>query len=298
MRTRTGSLAAVSTLAAAVLLIPAGAAQAKLTAKVSVTESSGVRLQVVLASTTALSSKARPRSVRVRAGSTTFTLTRSSASAARTVKLGTWRTGRLTGTRATRARALRGKAVSVLVRSRAGRTTTLRRTVTAAPAAPPAPTAPAPTTPAPAPAPTAPAQPFTAPGQVLTGQAAIDSFGKYFFNSQFSDCFAGRWPACTVEERYDHFENGGFTYRRCTPTSGSDINYVSSYQIVGAQQNADGSWVVEYRTQGNSFQDLYHWEVGQNGIANGYYVAPDGGQQQLLNYQWRQPAYAANCYGD
>lgn len=282
----------LAAVAATLLLVAPAGAQAKISARVSVTETNGPRVVVVLKSTTKLTTRTRPNRVQVRSGSTVFTLTRFSG--AKTGP-GSWRTGRLTGARATRARALRGKKVSVAVRSPA-RTTTLRPTV-AKLVAPPAPTAPLPGSPAPtSPAPTAPgapAAPFPAPGRDLTGTEAVQSFGPFFFNAEFSDCAAGNWPACTVENRYGHGQDGTFVYRRCTPTVGADINFVDSYQIVGALHRADGSWVIEYTTTNGS--GFYHWEVAQNGLVQGYYRFNGGPPETFQNYVWRQPANLGGC---
>ncbi len=163
-------------------------------------------------------------------------------------------------------------------------------------APPSGPTTPPPGTPTPAPSPGAPGAPattFPAPGREITGEEAVKSFGPYFFNSEFSDCAAGNWPACTVENRYDHGSDGTFVYRRCTPTSGADINYVNSYQVVGALQRADGSWVVEYTTAGGD--GFYHWEVAQSGIVQGYYSFRGGAPELMQNYVWRQPANMGSC---
>ena len=283
-----GLAIAVATL---FLIAPAGA-QAKFSAKVSVTETNGPRVVVALKSTTKLTTRTRPNRVQVRSGSTVLTLTRYAG--AKTGP-GSWRSGKLTGTRATRARALRGKKVSVAVRSRA-RTTTLRPTVAklVVPTTPitPLPGAPAPSAPAPT-GPGAPAAPFPAPGRDLTGTEAIQSFGPFFFNAEFSDCAAGNWPACTVENRYGHAQDGTFVYRRCTPTVGADINFVDSYQIVGALHRADGSWVVEYTTAGGD--GFYHWEVAQSGLVQGYYQFNGGAPETFRNYVWRRPANLGNC---
>lgn len=287
----------VAGLVTAIAVLAPATADAKLTAKVSVTESGGTRLVVALSSPRALPARLRATQVRVRAGRTTFTLMRPRG--ARTaVAVGTWRTGVLSGARRTAARAAKGTLVTVLVRTRAGRQTLTSRVAGSAP--PAATPTPAPTpAPAPAPAPAAPTPPptaqppFAAPGRELTGQEAVQSFGQYFFNGEFSDCAAGNWPACTVENRYDHGQDGTFIYRRCTPTSGSDINFVDAYVIVGAVQHADGSWVVEYTTSGGD--GFYHWEVGQDRAVNGYYSYKGGAPELLQGYLWRQPATFSGC---
>lgn len=141
---------------------------------------------------------------------------------------------------------------------------------------------------------------FAPPGRDLSGTEAANSFGKYFFTSEFSNCAAGNWPACAVEERYEPVSQGEFEYHRCTPTSGSDINFHSGYEIVGAEQKADGAWVVEYRDRPDQADDSrgpYHWEVATNGTVKGYYQFPFGtGEKQFLaDFVWRQPAKLGSC---
>jgi hypothetical protein len=135
---------------------------------------------------------------------------------------------------------------------------------------------------------------FTPPGKDLTGQAAFQSFQTYFLNSEFSDCQAGHWPTCAVENRYDHGSDGTFVYRRCTPTSDADINYVGAYTITGAEQHADGSWIIEYTNQNGA--GFYHWEVSTAGTVNGYYIYNGGSPEYLTGYFWRQPADLGDCY--
>lgn len=310
----------VGGLVAGFLVLPVAAAQAKLAAKVTVPEQNGPRVVVALSSTTKLSSKSRPNRVQVRSGSTVFTLKRYAGARSGP---GSWRTARLKGTAVSRARGLRGKVVRVVIRSRAGTTTLRPKVATPTVGEPTAPTGPRPSPDAgpapssgPGPSPTpgtppdsgpgtppssgpgtppdsGPPKNFPAPGRDLTGQEALASFGPYFFNSEFSDCFAGSWPACTIEHRYGHGSDGTFVHRRCTPTSGSDVNFVDAYQVVGALHRADGSWVVEYTTQDGA--GFYHWEVAQNGLAQGDYRYLNGEPEPLRDYVWRQPANMGRC---
>lgn len=275
-------------------LLPAAAAQAAITATVSVQRTGGPRIVVKLASPRPLKARARPIGVTVKVAGRSVKLTRASGVRA-AVSLGTWRSAKLTGATAKAALALGGKRVQLWVRSRQG-TARLSAKVPVAgtvPAPTPAP-APAPT-PAPAPPPgTTPAPPFAAPGTELSGDAAFANIRPYFLDSEFSDCPGGRWPACTVENRYEHTASGNWEYHRCTPTSGSDINAYDNATLTGAAQHADGSWAVEYRTGTGGF---YHWEVGQDRIVNGYYEFPQGSNRETMTgYVWRQPAHPGDCY--
>lgn len=283
-RTATAAL-----LALIVPLFPA-AADAKVSAAVSVQTKSGTtRIVAVLTSTTTLSARRRPKTVSAVAGGKTYKLTRTAGTVTGR-KLGTWRSAAAKGTAATALQALAGKKISLRIRTRAGRRQTVSATV--ATGAPGTGTNPTPTPATPTPAPATPL--FTAPGRQLTGNEAFESIKGYFLNSEFSDCAAGRWPACTVENRYEHMPDGSFEYRRCTPVSGSDINTVGSYQVVGVQQNADGSWVIEYTSQGGA--SFYHWEVGVSGTVNGYYAYNGTVTETMANYLWRQPARPGSCY--
>jgi hypothetical protein len=126
----------------------------------------------------------------------------------------------------------------------------------------------------------------------LTGQAAFDHFKHYFYNSEFSDCQAGRWPACSVENRYEHGSDSTFEYHHCPPTGGTDV---TSYFLLTAEaQHADGAWTVEYITQGGA--SFYHWDVNIDGTITGYYQYMGGSPQYLTGYYWRQPAHFGGCY--
>lgn len=282
---------AAAFLALLTLLLPA-TAEAKVSAAVTIETKSGAsRLVVVLTSDKTLAARQRPKTVSAVGGGRTYKLTRGSGKVTGK-KLGTWRSKAYKGADATKIQALAGKKVSLRVRSRANRRSTISATITAG--APGGGTGANPT-PAPANPTPAPATPlFKAPGRVLTGTEAFESIKGYFLNSEFSDCQAGRWPTCQVENRYEHMPDFSFEYRRCTPVSGSDINTVGSYTVVGAQQNADGSWVIEYTSQGGA--SFYHWEVGLNGVVNGYYAYNGTVTETMANYYWRTPARPGSCY--
>jgi hypothetical protein len=198
---------------------------------------------------------------------------------------GTWRSLLYTGRAGAALSALAGKPVSVQVISLAG-TASVRSTVPK----------PRNTTVAP---PTSGgggggAQPlFEPPGRQLEGQEAAPFLQRYFVNSRFTDCPPG-WPACSVEERYNHCPDGSWEYHRLTPTSGSDINSYGTYQVTGARVNADGSWIVEYNETGYGQTHFYHWEVGTNGRVIGSY--DNDTAHPLGPLQWQQPANCGNPY--
>jgi hypothetical protein len=277
-------------VALAILVMAPASAGAALTARTSIQTKSGVtRIAVTLSSPTRLSAASRPRAVSVRIGSRSYKLTRAGARAA-AVSLGTWRSAGYRGTAAKRLVAAQGKSVKIKVTTRRG-TRTISAKIAAAPVAPTPPTAPAP-----APAPPAPgAQPlFAKPPAEQTGQPAFDGFKRYFLDSRFTDCPPG-WPACAVEERYNHCPDGSWEYHRLTPTSGSDINAYGSYQVTGAAYHVDGSWAVEYVVT-TSAQSFYSWRVAADGTVTGGYWAPGSApppappSQQLGPLRWQQPA--------
>jgi hypothetical protein len=262
-------------------------ARGAVTAKPSVVTANGAtRIVVKLAGVAGLSARKRPTAVTVKAGTRTFRLTRVTAT--------TWRSAALNEPAATAVRALGGKKVQVSLKSRSG-TTTLRPVLSVPPVG-------APATPPPPPAPLAPGtQPlFPAPAQKLTGTPAFEHFKSFFLNSRFTDCPNGGWPNCSVEEKYDHCPDGSWSYFRITPSQGSDINSVGSYQVTGAEANTDGSWGVEYiSTLGSSGPDsFYSWSIAANGAVNGRYWPPGTSPQtnppsQLLTgLTWVRPV---NC---
>ncbi|MFA9270611.1 MAG: hypothetical protein ACEQSX_07620 [Baekduiaceae bacterium] len=286
-------VSAAALVAFLVLLLPA-AADAKLSATVTIeTKSSSSRIVAVLTSDKSLVTRQKPKTVSAVGAGKSYKLTRAPGNVT-AKKLGTWRSKFYKGADAVKVQALAGKKISLRIRTRANKRTTVGATITTGAPGSGGTTG---TNPTPAPAnPTpAPAQPlFKAPGRVLTGTEAFESIKGYFLNSEFSDCQAGRWPTCQVENRYEHLPDGSFEYRRCTPVSGSDINTVGSYTVTGVQQNADGSWVIEYTSQGGA--SFYHWEVGLNGVVNGYYAYNGTVTETMANYYWRTPARPGSCY--
>jgi hypothetical protein len=266
-------------LALAIAVIATAPASAAVRATASVQSASGgKRLAVKVARKGSLSASRRPTAVSVKAGGRSYRLRRPSARNG----LGTWRSKVYRGAAGDRLATLPGQRVRVVVRSRAG-SKTLRTTVRGAA---PAPT-PAPTTPP------ASSGPFQKPSGELSGNDAFAHVSRYFVNSRFTDCPAG-WPACAVEERYNHCAGGGQSgnqeYHRYTPSSGSDINAYGEYLVTGAAAHPDGSWGVEYKLFAYGNETFYSWNVAANGIVTGVYTGPSGEQQQLGPLQWQQPS--------
>jgi hypothetical protein len=278
-------------IATALLAVTAQPAPAALTAKVSVATKSGAsRVVAVLSSTTPVSARARPKSVTVVAGGRSYRLSRTGASAA-AVRLGTWRSKAFKGAAGDAVKALAGAAVNLKVRTGAG----TRKITTRVAGGPQQPGAGGGTGPGQiAPINQEPAAPlFAKPASPSTGQAAFDAIKGYFGNSRFTDCAAG-WPNCgVVEERYSHFENGDQYYCRLGPTPGSDIkSYGQIIEITGAEQNADGSWGVEYFLSSYGNRTFYSWRVAADGSVAGQYWGPDQSPstgpatQQITGLAW------------
>lgn len=140
---------------------------------------------------------------------------------------------------------------------------------------PGAPTPGAPTAPGPTDGP-----PFAPPGKDLTGSPAANAILPFLANSSFTDCVGG-WPTCAVEERYGHFADGTMFYCRLTSSSGSDIiNGGRAFQIIGADQKADGSWAVTLQIASYDNQSTYYtWTVSTTGVATGLYWGPGSSPQ-------------------
>lgn len=160
-----------------------------------------------------------------------------------------------------------------------GKTRKGRRCVKKPAAKRPATPTPTPATPAPGTPTTPPAvdgPPFSPPGHDLTGQEAANAILKYIANSTFTDCVPG-WPACAVEHRYGHFADASMYYCRLTPSGGSTdiINSAHPFQIIGADQKADGSWAVTLQvTSYDNALTYYTWSVNTAGVATGLYWGP------------------------
>jgi hypothetical protein len=292
--TRRRQLAAlIATLGLLAAVVPA--AQAAVTAKASVETAKNVtRVVVTLSGVKGLKPNKRPTAVTAKSGALTFKLRKVSATK--------WQSAGLGAPVGAAVKALSGKKIQVIVRSKGG-SITLRPvlTVPATGGITPGGTTPG-TTPPPSPLPPG-AQPLfgAPPAQNLTGTPAFDHFKQYFLNSRFTDCPNGGWPNCSVEEKYDHCPDGSWSYFRITPSSGSDINSVGSYQVTGAEAKTDGSWGVEYISQlgSSTSYSFYSWSIAANGSVTGRYWSPgtspangDPPSQLLSNLVWVRPV---NC---
>lgn len=256
-------VATVATLGVLAAVVPA--AQAAVTAKASVETAKNVtRVVVTLSGVKGLKPNKRPTAVTAKSGALTFRLKKVSATK--------WQSGGLGAPVVTAVKALAGKKIQVVVRSKSGATTL--RPVLSVPTTggvTPGGTAPPPPPPPPG------AQPLfgTPPSQNLTGPAAVEHFKQYFLNSRFTDCPSG-WPNCSVEEKYDHCPDGSWSYFRLTPSSGSDINSQGSYRVTGAEAKTDGSWGVEYisRLGTSTSYSFYSWSISASGAVTGRYWSP------------------------
>jgi hypothetical protein len=201
----------------------------------------------------------------------------------------------------------KGRCVCPKAKVRKGKRCVARKPAKKKPATKkPAPAAPTPTAPvAPTPGtPTPPAAadgpPFAPPGHDITGTEAANAILPFLAGSTFTDCPTG-FPTCPYEERYGHFGDGSMYYCRLTPTSGSDIiNAAHPYQIIGADQKADGSWAATLKIV--SYGDAltyYTWTVTSAGVATGLYWGPgaspqtDPATQQIGPLRWVRGA--RNC---
>ena len=274
------SLAVLAAVATSLLLAAPASAGVRATASVQ-SASGGKRLAVKVARKGSLSARQRPTGVSVKAGGRTYKLKRPQARSG----LGTWKSKVYRGAAADRLTALAGQRIRVVVRSRSG-SRTLRANLRGT-------------------APTdrraagagrrrrrRPARSRSRPAS-SPAKAAFAHISRYFVNSRFTDCPPG-WPACAVEEQYNHCAGGGRTgnqeYHRYTPTSGSDINSYGQYQVTGAAAHPDGSWGVEYALASYGNQTFYSWNVAADGTVTGVYTGPSGEQQQLGPLKWQQPS--------
>lgn len=258
-RVRTTWLLGIA-VAIAALVLPAVANGALSTTTTLPTAAGATRIVVTVNGLGTVPARQRPTAVSVVGGGSTYKLAK--------VNNRRWRSAKLSAGAVTKLRALKGKRVNVRIRSKAG-TRTLR-SVLRVPAATgggtpvtPPPTTPPGTTPPPL---------FEAQASPLEGEAAFNHISRYFLNSRFTDCAAGAWPACAVEERYNHCPDETWQYYRLTPTSGSDINAVGSFQVTGAAVGANGSWGVSYYVP--TYGSNYRWDVAVDGTARGAYWAP------------------------
>lgn len=256
-------------LLAVALLFAAPAQAAKLKTSVTISQSaSGSKVVVDLSSSKRISAKRKPRSVVVVAAGRKLKLSRVKATAAAAGYASSWQSKNFTGSYASKLNALGGKRLKVTVSSRSGKSNFKPKAkIQSAGGGGGGPR-------------------FAVPSAPLIGDAAWNHIKGYFLNSAFSDCAAGVWPSCAVENRYVHCPDFSWQYRRATPSNGSDINSYYSFTVSGAEVAADGSWGVQYYT---STGGNYVWRVGQNGIANGEYSYSTT-YETMPNYFWSQPA--------
>ncbi|MCU0312933.1 MAG: hypothetical protein MUC84_02580 [Solirubrobacteraceae bacterium] len=167
----------------------------------------------------------------------------------------------------------KGRCVCPKGKVKKGSRCVTRRKTPVTPVPGPAPATPAPNAPTTPPAADGP--PFSPPGRDLTGTEAANALLKFVANSSFTDCVPG-WPNCAVEERYGHFADATMFYCRLTSTSGADIiNQGRSFQIIGAEQKADGGWGVTLQVASYDNQAVYYtWSVTTAGVATGLYWGP------------------------
>jgi hypothetical protein len=270
-------------------LAAASPASAKLSADLSVSaDGSATRLAATVSSDRALSARKRPTSLQLRLKGKVVVLARQKG-AAPAGTVGSYRSPKLTGSRGAAARALIGKSVKLTAVTASGRSTV--RT-TARDGSAPGPTAGPTPTPAPAPTPAAtPAPLFAKPASKLTGSQAYDAIKVYLADSTLTTCVAG-WPNCSVEERYSVATDSTFRYCRLTPNSGSDINSVGAVtDIVGAEQEVDGSWGVSFREVSYSVTHQYTFRVAADGSASVQYwdgstPFADGPNASYTGFTW------------
>jgi hypothetical protein len=251
---------ALAIAAFAVTIVLPASAQAAIKAEVSI--SSGSQVVAKLSSSKKLKKNKRPTAVSVKGGGKSYKLSRKKKG------LGAWKSRKYSGADAKAVAALAGQPVTVVIKSKSGRSS-IASTVAGGP---------------PPPGPATSGKLFDLPAQELIGNDALNAFSKYFLNSRFTDCPAG-WPNCAVEQRYVQCPNGSWEYHRYTNSSGSDINSYGSFQVTGAASHPDGSWGVEYNVTAYGSQSFYSWNVSAAGVVTGTYSF-NGSQEPLGPLQW------------
>lgn len=260
------------------LALAAAPASAKLTADVTIQpDGSAQRIVATLRSDRPLSARKRPTSLQLRLKGKLVVLGRQKGTPpAGTV--GSYRSGKLTGARASAAQALIGKPVKLTAVAPGGRSTVRSTARAAEPVGgggtttpgTPTPTPTAPSAPVATPVPT-PAPLFARPTSALVGDPAYQAVKGYLADSTLTTCVAG-WPNCSVEERYSITADGTFRYCRLTPNAGSDINNVGTFiGAVGAEQAVDGGWAVSFQENSYSNVHQYTFRVAADGSASVLY---------------------------
>ncbi len=248
------------------LALPA-AASAKFAATASVaTDGTGVRLVVVLSSSTPATGRKAPKSLSATVKGKALQLRKVAGSGAGPTAFGTWRSSVQKGARATAVRALIGKRVPLTVRTAAatkriqsvaatsgsggagGGGTGGSGTGTGGGSTPL----------------------FTPlPSSNLTGTAAFNAISGFVANSTITDCPTG-WPACGgFERRFGIWSNNAFYDCNLRPTSGSDVLFTGTIvQTTGANFNTDGSWAWSFVVLSTGgYYYAYRLDVGPSGAA-------------------------------
>lgn len=277
------------------LALPA-AASAKFAATASVaTDGTGVRLVVVLSSSTPATGRKAPKSLSATVKGKALQLRKVAGSGAGPTAFGTWRSSVQRGARATAVRALIGKRVPLTVRTAAatkriksvaatngsggsgGGGTGGGGTGTGGGATPL----------------------FTPlPSTNLTGTAAFNAISGFVANSTITDCPTG-WPACGgFERRFGIWSNNAFYDCNLRPTSGSDVLFSATIiQTTGANFNTDGSWAISFIVQSpSSSYFAYRFDVAANGSAVARWwssdrnPAADVSNETITGLQWLRGA--------
>lgn len=231
------------------------------------------RIAVNLSTGRRVAAKFKPRSVSVRAAGMKISLKRQATASAAAGYKTTWRSKAFTGSQAASLQALGGKNVKVTIKAR--KATSIRSSKVTVQIGGGGGTTPGPL--------------FAAPGRDLVGNEAFNHLSQYFLNSALSDCQAGPWPLCAVEERYAHCPNGYWLYQRTSGT-GADINSGGNFTVTGANVFANGAWAVSYD---NNYGASYIWQVDVNGIATGTYIF-GGSSSPIGPMYWSRPAVSWN----
>lgn len=277
------SLSAVVALLLA-LASPAPAAAAKFKASAQLDSTArGTTVSVTLTAKRKVAARQRPKSVTVRVGRRTLKLKRQRKALKKAAYASTWRSSVQKGARSKDLLKTAGKRLRVTVNVRGRKSTYKPKVAPPKSAQPQTPGTPTPGT---------PARPlFEAPGRDLVGNDAVAHVSRYLLNSAFSDCAAGPWPYCAVENRYVHCPGGGWLRQRASNSPGSDINSYGDFQITGLSVKADGSWAVSY---GTNYGNAYYWEVSTDGVVHGTYYWKNDPPEPLGPLYWSQPAVTWN----
>lgn len=259
-------------------LVFSTSAEAKIKASTVVSNSGGKTIvQVTLTDTKSVPTRQRPRTVTVKAAGRTLKLKRSGKVTAKPYS-SAWKSSGFTGSYAQKLGALNGKRVRVSTKARSGKKSYSSKVVVQTAGGGGGGGGPL----------------FPAPGRDMVGEEAFTAIKGFFFNSAFSNCAAGPWPLCPVEERYVHCPAFTWLYQRTSGT-GADIDSRFQAMIVqGAEYKADGSWGVQYDIP--SSPATYIWRVTPYGVANGEYYY-NGSMTPIGPMVWSQPAITWNATG-